>query len=78
MGVDEGNLLVMGVERYILTCSSYGVAIFERKNPRSCDCTETRTHVPTSEGFEVTNWTTGATGFDEGNLLIILLLLLQS
>ena len=26
MGVDEGNLLVMGgVERYILTSSSYGV-----------------------------------------------------
>ena len=29
------------------------------KNPSSCDCTEIRTHVPTSEGFEVTNWTTG-------------------
>ena len=28
MGVDEGNLLVMrGVERYILTSSSYGVEI---------------------------------------------------
>ena len=25
-----------------------------RKNPGSCDCTEIRTHVPTSEGFEVT------------------------
>ena len=25
MAVDEGNLLVMGVERYILTSSSYGV-----------------------------------------------------
>ena len=25
-----------------------------RKNPSSCDCTETRTHVPTSEAFEVT------------------------
>ena len=24
--------------------------------------TEVRTHVPTSEGFEVINWTTGATG----------------
>ena len=24
-------------------------------NPSSCDFTETRTHVPTSEGFEVTN-----------------------
>ena len=23
MGVDEGNLLVMGVERYLLTSSSY-------------------------------------------------------
>ena len=26
-----------------------------RENPRSCDCAEIRTHVPTSEGFEVTN-----------------------
>ena len=25
MGVDEGNLQVMGVEGYILTSSSYGV-----------------------------------------------------
>ena len=28
---------------------------FVRKNPSSCDCTGIRTHVPTSEGFEVTN-----------------------
>ena len=27
-----------------------------------CDCTEIRTHVPTSKGFEVINGTTGATG----------------
>ena len=27
MGVNEGNLLVMGVERYILTSSSHGVEI---------------------------------------------------
>ena len=26
-----------------------------RKNPTLCDCTEIRTHVPTSEGFEVTS-----------------------
>ena len=26
-----------------------------RENPGSCDCAEIRTHVPTSEGFEVTN-----------------------
>ena len=26
-----------------------------RKNPSSCDCTEIRTHVPTSEGFEVSS-----------------------
>ena len=26
-----------------------------RENPSSCDCTEIRTHVATSEGFEVTN-----------------------
>ena len=25
MGVDEGNLYLMGVERYIFTCSNYGV-----------------------------------------------------
>ena len=29
--------------------------LFVRKNPSSCDDTEIRTHVPTSEGFEVTN-----------------------
>ena len=28
---------------------------FVRKNSSSCDCTEIRIHVPTSEGFEVTN-----------------------
>ena len=28
---------------------------FARENPSSCDDTEIRTHVPTSEGFEVTN-----------------------
>ena len=27
MGVDEGNLLVMGVDRYILTSSSHGVVV---------------------------------------------------
>ena len=37
---------------------------FAKKYSRSCDCTGIRTHVPTSEGFEVTNWTTGATGDD--------------
>ena len=26
-----------------------------RKNPSSCDCAEIRTHVPTSQGFEITN-----------------------
>ena len=31
------------------------IYIFVRKNPSSCDDTEIRTHVPTSEGFEVTN-----------------------
>ena len=33
------------------------------ENPSSCDFDEIRTHAPTSEGFEVTNWTTGATGY---------------
>ena len=35
---------------------------FFRKNPSSCDCTGIQTQVPTSEGFEVTNLTTGASG----------------
>ena len=29
--------------------------VFARKSPSLCDCTEIRTDVPTSEGFEVTN-----------------------
>ena len=33
MGVDEENLLAMGVERYLLTSSSYGVKI--KKNCES-------------------------------------------
>ena len=28
---------------------------FERENPSSCDRTEIQTHVPTSDGFEVTD-----------------------
>ena len=32
-----------------------GHFIFVRKNPSSCDDTEIRTHVPTSQGFEITN-----------------------
>ena len=31
------------------------VGLGVRENPSSYDCAETRTHVPTSEGFEVTN-----------------------
>ena len=31
------------------------IYILVRKNPRLCDCTEIRTHVPTTQGFEVTN-----------------------
>ena len=33
----------------------FSFIVFVKKNPGSCDCTEIRTHVPTSEGFEVTN-----------------------
>ena len=42
----------------------YGILFFwrGRKNPSSCDCTGIRTHVPTSEGFEVTKCSTGTTG----------------
>ena len=29
--------------------------VTQEEYPSSCDCTEIRTHVPTSEGFEVTN-----------------------
>ena len=43
-----------------------------RKNPSSCDCTEIRTHVPTSEGFEVTNGTIGgATRALESDILFM-------
>ena len=38
------------------------IFIFVTKNPSSFDCTEIRTYIPTSEGFEVTNYTTGVTG----------------
>ena len=33
----------------------YFISFFVRKNLSPCDCIEIRTHVPTSEGFEVTN-----------------------
>ena len=50
------------VEFYVVTNQSFStwaffryVSFFVRKNSSSCDCTDIRTHVPTSEGFEVTN-----------------------
>ena len=39
------------------------ICIFVRKNPSSCGDTKIRTHVPTSEGFEVI---TGTTEIEEG------------
>ena len=39
--------------------SAVYIIYFVRKNPISCDCTEIRIQVPTSEGFEVTNSTSG-------------------
>ena len=33
----------------------FHIDFFVGKNPSSCDCTEIRTHVPTSEGFELNN-----------------------
>ena len=39
------------------------ILFFVTKNPTSCDCNEIRTHVATTEGFEVINWTTGTTGY---------------
>ena len=35
--------------------SFFSYFVFARKQPSSCHCTEIRTHVPTLEGFEVTN-----------------------
>ena len=37
------------------TCWAFFFFFFVKKNPSACDCTEIRTHVPTSEDFEVTN-----------------------
>ena len=45
-------LHLLGIYFYFLSIYIFS---FVRKNTRSCDCTESRTHVPTSEGFEVTN-----------------------
>ena len=36
--------------------TSWAFFFFVRKNPSSCDCTGIRSHVPTSESVEVTNW----------------------
>ena len=36
------------------TCWAF-ICVCVKKNPSSCDDTGIRTHVPTSEGFEVTN-----------------------
>ena len=49
------------VEFCVLTISSFSATFFFfffffwSKNFSSCDDTEIRTHIPTSEGFEVTN-----------------------
>ena len=40
---------------YFFVCLPGIYLFFVKKNPSSCDCTKIRTHVPTSEGFEVTN-----------------------
>ena len=45
-------LHLLGIFLYIYIFTYY---FFVRKNPSSCDCPEIRTHVPTSEDFEVTN-----------------------
>ena len=54
------SLVDREVEFCVLTNQSFSTWTFflfssVRQNPSSCDCTEIRTHVPTSEGFEVTN-----------------------
>ena len=43
------------VEFCLLTNKSFSTFWDVRKNPSSCDCTGTRTHVPTSDGFEAIN-----------------------
>ena len=46
---------LLGIYIYIYIYIYIEYFFFVRKNPSSCDCTYIRTHVPMSEGFEVTN-----------------------
>ena len=50
------------IDLHLGISSFFYLLFFVKKNPSSCDDIEIRTHVPMSEGFEVTNWTTAATG----------------
>ena len=57
---DTGNLgynSICSITSRIGWVSFIYLFIFVRKNPRSFDCTEIRTLVPTSEGLEATIWT---------------------
>ena len=42
-------------DREVEFCGVIFYFVCLRKTPSSCDCTEIRTHVPTSEGFEIIN-----------------------
>ena len=50
----EVELCVPTNKSFSIWLASYFL-FFVKKNPRSCDYTEIRTHDPTPEGFEVTN-----------------------
>ena len=56
------HLLGIYILIYTVYIYIYIYMFLVRKSSSSCDCTRIRTHVPTSEGFEVTNCTTGAAG----------------
>ena len=47
---------------HLARCLQVTYQTTREKHSSSCDCTEVRTHVPTSKDFEVVNGTTGATG----------------
>ena len=51
----EIGFCVRTIYRHLLSILFIYSFISVRKNPSSCDDTEVRTRVPTSEGFEVTN-----------------------
>ena len=49
------QLIVLHFLGMIFIFIFYFILLFVRKNPSLCDCSEIRTHLPKSEGFELTN-----------------------